>query len=819
MVETAENVKWWAENVQDIVVRLKTDPERGLSTDEAKERIGRYGKNVIEKKKVRTPLEILISQFKDPLIYVLIVAAGISALLGEMSDFILITVILVFNGIFGFIQEYKAEKAMEALLKLAAPTAKVVRNGKTVEIPASELVPGDVVVLSEGDIVPADIRIVEAKGLMIDESMLTGESVPVEKTEKAVREDAPLQERKNMAYMGTLVVRGHAKGVVVATGQNTEMGKIAESMQTTEETKTSLEVELERLGSFLTKLIAAITVLVAAILLIRNPSWEGAVNAVLTGVSLAVAAVPEGLPAVVTITLALGVRQMAKRNALVRKLKAVEALGSVDVICTDKTGTITENKMRVEEVRGDVKKMAEIGYFCHSLDDSGKGDPTDIAIFEWAKSIGEFKGKKIGEIPFDSERKRMSVVVERNGKKYVYTKGAPETVLSLCSLKPSEREKIAETVDALAANGLRVLALAWKEWDNDHPEMNLRFAGLVGLLDPPREDAIRAMKVAQEAGIRVVMITGDHARTAEAIGRMIGIDGRVVTGEELDRMSDEELESIIEEVGIFARVSPYHKPRIVEALQKKGHRVAMTGDGVNDAIALKKADIGVAMGSGTEVAKEASDIILLDDSFATIVAAIEEGRRIFRNIKSFVVYLLSANLAEVVAVFSGSLFNYIILKPVQLLWMNLLTDGPPALAISADPAPPDIMKQPPRRRGEGLLTERDKKVRIYAFGTLLGLAILGIYLLNAGDEAVARGAVLTGFVVLEMVRLDVVRDVPIWRNKYLLATVLGVLALQLVALYTPLAGFLHIAPITAADWAEILAIAALIYVVARVMKI
>ena len=819
MVETAENVKWWAENVQDILIRLDTNVETGLTEEDAKKRLEKYGKNVIEEGKKTSPLKIFLNQFRDPLVYILLAAAGISAVVGEVTDFALITVILLLNGVFGFIQEYKAEKAIEALKKMATPRAKVVRNGRTVEIPATELVPGDVVILEEGDAVPADIRLVEVRGLTIDESLLTGESAPVVKTCEALPEETALADRGNMAYMGTLVVKGHGKGIVVATGMQTEMGKIAREISESEDKKTHLEEELEKLGQFLTKTVLGIVVVTAAVLLIHNPTMEGLLNAILTSVSLAVAAVPEGLPAVVTITLALGVRQMAKRQALVRKLKAVETLGSVDVICTDKTGTLTYNRMKVVEYIGDKEKMAEIGYFCHSLDENGKGDPTEMAIYEWARKFGEFSGKKVDEIPFDSQRKRMTVIVERNGKKYAYMKGAPEIVLSLCSLSVGERKKLAKRAEDLASRGLRVLAMAWKEYDGGDAEESMTFAGFVGLLDPPREDAVEAMKTAMSAGIRVIMITGDHAKTAEAVARIMGLEGRTVTGEELDRMSDEELLDIIEDVAVFARVSPHHKPRIVEALQKKGHIVAMTGDGVNDAVALKRADIGVAMGSGTEVAKEAADMILLNDSFATIIAAVEEGRRIFNNIKAFVIYLLSANMGEVVAVFFGSLMGYIVLRPAHLLWMNLLTDGPPALAISADPAPEDIMKRPPRKRGAGILSRRDKMVRILGFGTILGIGILGIFLINSHDIALAQAAALTGFVMLETVRLDVIREVPIWKNKYLLATVAGIILLQIAVLYTPLAGILGIKAITLSDWAEIIGFALGIYILAKVFKV
>ncbi len=811
--------RWWAENVKTIEIALKTDVERGLSPESARRRLEKYGENKIETTRKESPVRLLIRQFQDPLVYILIVAAGLSALLGEVTDFVLIMVILIFNGILGFVQEYKAEQALEALRHMTTPAAKVVRDGKTMKIPATELVPGDIVIIEEGDAVPADLRIVEAQGLTIDESLLTGESVPVVKVVEALAEDTALADRKNMAYMGSFVVRGHGKGIVVATGRNAEIGKIAREIENSGDKKTHLEVELEKLGAFITKAILGIVVVTAIVLIIHDPSVNGVVNAVLTAVSLAVAAIPEGLPAVVTITLALGVHQMAKRKAIVRRLKSVETLGSVDVICTDKTGTLTHNKMRVVETYGDEEMMAEIGLFCHSLDESGFGDPTEEAIFQWAQNIAKPEGKKISEIPFDSERKRMTVIVEKGKEQYSYMKGAPEIVLSLCTINPSERKKLAKIADNMAARGLRVIAFAWKRYDGEDPEDKLTFAGFLGLLDPPREDAVRAMKTAMEAGIRVIMITGDHARTAEAIAKSLGLNGRTITGQELDKMSDEELAEIVDKVSVFARVSPHHKPRIVEALQKKGHIVAMTGDGVNDAVALKRADIGVAMGSGTEVAKEAADMILLDDSFATIVAAIEEGRRIFNNIKSFVIYLLSANMGEVFAIFTGSVLGYVVLKPVQILWMNLLTDGPPALAISADPAPADIMRRPPKKRGEGLLTERDKKVRILLFGVILGMGILGVFVINAHDFALAQGAALTGFVLLELVRLDVIRDVPLWKNKYLLATVGADILIQIAAIYTPLATLLGIKALTLEDWGEILGFAAIIYILAKVLNV
>ncbi len=807
---------YWAKSWQEVVKDFGSDPNKGLSKDSALERLKNYGENKIIKERRISALKLFLDQFKDPLVIILIAAAVVSALFGEAADTTLIVVILFFNAVLGFLQEYKAEKALEALQKMSTPRARVLRDGKVIEIPSTAVVPGDIVLLEEGDVVPADIRLIDAIDLYVDESLLTGESYPVHKSTEPLPHDTPLAERRNMVFMNTYVVRGHGKGVVVATGMRTEVGKIAKAVGESVEKKTHLEIELERFGGFLAKVVLAIAVLVFILFLIRNPTIEGALSALLVSVSLAVAAVPEGLPAVVTITLALGVRRMAKRNALVRRLKSVETLGSVDVICTDKTGTLTKNKMEVAEVWGDEEKIAEIGYFCNNADPKTlEGDPTEVAIMRFSLKHGKFHGNRVKEIPFSSARKMMSVVVERDGKLFMYTKGAPEVVVELC--KNVDREHVLQKAEEMASKGLRVLAMAYKECENiSCPENDLIFVGLVGLLDPPREEVPDAVRKAQEAGIRVVMVTGDHAATAREIARRVGIPvGKVVTGKELDAMSDKELEDIIEDVTIFARVSPEHKPRIVDALKRKGHIVAMTGDGVNDAVALKRADIGIAMGSGTDVAKEAADMVLLDDSFATIVAAVEEGRRIFDNIKKFVLYLLRANVGEVLAVTLGALMGWVILRPAHLLWVNLLTDGPPATAIAVDPPEPDVMRRKPRKRDEGLLTQKDKK-SLVIMGVLLAMGILTLFALNKEDPVLAQSVTLTGFVIIEMLFIGVVRKQPIWTNKYLLLSVIGVILLQLAAVYTPLSNVLGTVPITFTDWMEILGVSALIYFLAHI---
>ncbi len=786
---------WW-KAWEDVARELETDIERGLSEKDAKKRLEKFGRNIIRKKEKESPLKIFFRQFTDPLVLILIGAAAISLFSSlhdpqSFTDFILIITILLLNAVFGFLQEYRAEKALEALEKYLVPKARVIRNGKVLEIPSTELVPGDIVIISEGDAVPADLRLFYTENLRIDESLLTGESYPVEKFVETLPKDTILPERKNMAYMGTLVVGGVGKGIVVATGMATEMGKIAAEMREVER-KTHIQEELENLAAFLGKAILGI----AAIIFILNIG-EGFINALLIAVSLAVAAVPEGLPAVATIALSLGVRRMAKKKAIVRRLKSIETLGAVDVICTDKTGTITQNKMHVVDVLGDERFLALIAYYCNSLAVGDSSDPTDKAIYEYARRWKKPEAKLVKFFPFNSRTRTMRAVVEFKGKKLELVKGALESIEKIADIPEKDRNTLEEWME----KGYRVIAASAAG----------KFVGAFALLDPPREGVREAVEKAKKAGIKVIMITGDHAKTAKAIASMVGIEGDVLTGYELEKLTDEELERIVERIGVFARVTPQHKPRIVRALKRRGRTVAMTGDGVNDAVALKMADVGIAMGSGTEVAKEAADIVLLDDSFVTIVNAIEEGRRILDNIRKFVVYLVSANIGEVLAVAIASFLGHHILKPVHLLWMNLLTDGPPATALAVDPPAPDIMSRPPRKE---LINAREKKGAVVV-GAILGALILALYFL--APQGYGQTVALTGFVFMEIARLEFVRKQPVWNNRWLLISLVFVVALQLAAIYI-FPSLLSLQPLTPSEFAIILGATALFYFILKLLK-
>ncbi|MFT4922762.1 MAG: Ca2+-transporting ATPase [Haloarculaceae archaeon] len=817
--------------VDEVFAELDAD-SGGLSTERVRERREQYGENEFARAATRSPLRIFAAQFDSVLIWVLVVAAVLSVWAGHTVDAVLIAVIVVANGVFGFVQDYRAEQSLEALRELTVPTATVRRDGELVAVESTAIVPGDVVELSDGDVVPADGRVVEETGLEVDEAALTGESMPVGKTTDPVEAETPLAERESMVYKGTNVTRGHGTLVVTATGEDTEMGAIADELAATEETDTPLQRELDTLGRNLGLGVVALAALVVPLLLFRGTPL---VDTGLTAVSLAVAAVPEGLPAVVTLTLALGVRSMADENALVRRLPAVEALGSVDVICTDKTGTLTEGRMSVtrlwiEDAVLDVSDGADpsesdridlllrAGALCNDAT-TEDGDPTEQALVVAAEEAGidvatlRADETRTDEVPFSSERKWMGTV---HGDR-AYVKGAPEVVLEnsarvLADDGPVEMTAetaagIEEQTAAFADDALRVLAVGYTD-DPGGMEDDLVFVGLVGMIDPAREEVADAIAATRRASIDVKMVTGDNVRTAAAIAGNLGMDDRMMEGAEIEAMDDDDLRDIVESVDVFARTSPDHKVRILRALQDTGHIVAMTGDGVNDAPALKNADIGVAMGDrGTDVAKQASDVVLLDDNYATIERAIERGRAIFDNIWKFVAYLLSANVAEVAIVFIASLFGYLILPAVQLLWINLLTDGLPALALGADPKSGEVMERAPRDPDRGII-DRDMLGLIGGTGVVTTVVMLGfmVYTL-AGAAAVTPYAltmVFTGFVVLEFEKLYVIRwlrETPTLSNRWLAGAVALSLALQLAVVYTPLNQYFGTVPIGIADWA------------------
>jgi Ca2+-transporting ATPase len=806
----------------------------GLSHEAAQQRLIDHGENDVTSGGTRTPLSIVIAQFDSVLIWVLVAAAALSIWAGHVIDAVLIVGIVVANGIFGFVQDYRAEQSLEALRELTAPTATVRREGVPTEIDATALVPGDIIILESGDVVPADGRLLEVTGLEVDEAALTGESMPVSKSPEQVASDTPLAEHTSMVYKGTNVSRGKGLAVVSATGMETEVGAIARGLAATGETRTPLQEELDQLGRRLGLGVFVLAGIIVPLLVLRETPL---IQAGLTAVSLAVAAVPEGLPAVVTLTLALGVRTMAAENALVRRLPAVEALGAVDVICTDKTGTLTAGQMTVsrvwvsdtvvglddverESVGEQVSVLLQAGALCNDAT-SEDGDPTEQALvrgaYEYGVDVASIREQqpRTDEIPFSSDTKWMGTVHGDVG----YVKGAPDVVLSNCSrvltadgpaeLTSDTAERIRAQVRTFADDALRVLAVAYTDTPDDM-ERELVFVGLVGMIDPPREEVAGALEATTRAGIDVKMITGDNVRTAAAIASSLGMGQAVMEGRDIETMDDAALRERVETVDVFARTSPEHKVQILRALQANGHTVAMTGDGVNDAPALKNADIGVAMGiRGTDVAKSASDVILLDDNYATIERAIERGRATFDNIWKFVAYLLSANIAEVAIVFLASLFGYLVLPPVQLLWINLLTDGLPALALGADPQSGDVMDRPPRAPDRGIV-DHSMLALVGGAGTVSTVTMVGLlfYLLDgaASITPYIMTMVFTGFVALEFEKLYVIRwlrETPTLSNPWLGIAVGVSLLLQLAVLYSPLNQYFGTVALDLTDWARL----------------
>lgn len=842
---------FYNQGTNEILEKLKTDETSGLSTEEANRRLVEYGYNQLTSKRKKSLFQIFMAQFKSFMIIILLIAAAISGVVGIMEgegliDTFVILGILILNAIVGAYQERKAESSLEALKNLAAPETKVFRDGVITEIPTRDLVPGDIVILETGAVIPADLRLTEAVNLKIQESSLTGESVPVDKkTESLTGDDIALGDRINMAFSSGMVTYGRGRGVVVSTGMKTEVGKIADMLQQTVDTETPMSLRLEQLGKVLG--IAAL-IICAVIFIVGVLYGKSVLNMFMTAVSLAVAAIPEGLPAVSTVVLAIGVQRMVKRNAIIRTLPSVETLGSATVICSDKTGTLTQNKMTVVDayvnhkrdtinraapatlLNEEEKKLLSISVLCADaqvrVNEDGKneftGDPTETALLDFGILYGMHKDElektfpRIAEIPFDSERKRMTTVNKLSDKSTrVNVKGGLDEVLGVCdkiiingevrTITTVDMEQIRNANEAMANSALRVLAMAYK--DLPEPPKNVEigelengliFIGLLGMIDPARPEAIDAVAICNTAGIRPVMITGDHKSTAMAIAREIGIykEGDLaITGAELEKLSDEEFSENVAKYSVYARVDPEHKVRIVKAWQKHDEVVAMTGDGVNDAPALRQADIGAAMGIvGTDVAKGAADMVLTDDNFATIVSAIEEGRRIYDNILKAIQFLLSTNIGEIFLILITSVFNLgIPLLPIQILWVNLVTDSLPALALSVDPAEENIMNRKPRNSRKGFLT-RGMIWRIMYQGLMIGTIPLVAYIMGMREGGEILGQTMA-FATLIFAQLIHVRNLhsntkssltinPL-KNKPLIGAIIASAGLALIVLLIP----------------------------------
>ncbi|MEM3570704.1 MAG: calcium-transporting P-type ATPase, PMR1-type [Candidatus Bathyarchaeia archaeon] len=871
------NIKkpWHTMEPNEVVKELKSSIQEGLSDEEALTRLKQFGPNELEKEKKVSPIKVFIRQFKEILIIILLIAILISIILGETLDAIAILAIVMACAFLGFFQEYRAEKALEALKKMAAPKAVVIRNGKEKEILAKDIVPGDIILLNVGQKIPADARIIEGLNLKIDESMLTGESAPVEKAIDPIPLDTPISEMNNMVFASTIVVHGKGKAIVTSTGMNTEFGRIAKLIQTLKVVKTPLEIKMQQIGKWLGITAICVVAIISALGLLRG---YGVIEMLIWGVSLAVAAVPEALPAVVTGALAIGTRKMAKRKAIVRKLPAVETLGCTTVICADKTGTLTKAEMTARKIffNNEMIHVTGIGYEpkgnflknnkpmeididkdeCLSLilkaallcndaslekDEKGwhiVGDPTEGALVVLAMKAGLSQENirkdypRINEIPFTSERKMMTTIHSTlKGDKIAFSKGAVEVLLKKCtkmlingeivSLNENEKENILKVNEQMAKDALRVLGIAYKclpkelnEFNEEEVEKGLIFLGLVGMIDPPREEAIQAILLCKKAGIKVKMITGDHKLTAMAIAKELGLlkeNELVITGAELDKLSDEDFEKIVENIAIYARVLPEHKLRIVKALKKKGHVVAMTGDGINDAPALKNSDIGIAMGiTGTDVTKEASDMILADDNFATIVAAIEEGRAIYDNIKKYLMFLLSCNIGEILIMAIATLLGLPLpLLAIHILWVNLVTDGLPAIALGVDPADIDIMERMPRSPKESIF--HGIKGIIIAIAILLALVTLPIYFSFLSKESLIKARTMV-FAIIVMFELFIsfgcrsekhpLIKIGPFKNRFLVISVIISALMILFVIYVPIIGTLFkTTQLTLNDWA------------------
>ncbi len=885
-----EQKEYYKLSVEETAHELRTHLVTGLTSTEADRRLKHYGYNVLEQKKGISPLKIFAGQFKDILIIILLFAAAVSLVLGRlegggsMVEGTLILLIVIAIAIVGFFNEYKAEKTLEALKKLVVEKSKIRRDGKTVEIDSKDLVPGDIMVLEEGQKIPADVRLVWTISLRAEESSLTGESIPISKSDEVLTESLALGDQANMVFAGTVIVGGKGEGIVIATAANTQLGKVARLISEEEKMETPMQRKLDQLGRQLGYGIVILCAIVFAITffydkeLLSYDLAQRLLLALTSAIALAVAAIPEGLAFVVRISLALGARRMARKNALIRKLSAVETLGSTDVICCDKTGTLTAGQMTVREVwaggrhyqvsgsgyetKGEFRQnekrteitaqlneLLKIGTLCNDAQlEDGKviGDPTEAALIVSAKKAGLVIDEllRVAEVPFSSTRKMMSTVHDDEGEKkfMVAAKGAPEAILAKCTqilingkaekLTQQMRDEVIKQTQRMSVKSLRVLGFASKQSATkitkpEDIESGLTFVGLQGMMDPPRKEIKEVIKtVTGQTGIKIVMITGDYLETAKAVAAEIGLQGEAISGQQLDKMSEQELGEKVLDIAVYARVNPEHKLRIIKALKGHGLQVAMTGDGVNDAPAIKAADIGIAMGvAGTDVSKEAADLVLLDDQFLTIINAIEEGRGIFDNIKKFVSYLLSANIAEVLTVLFGLiLFSELVLSAVQLLFINIVTDGLPAVALGSDPAEKGIMKYRPKRFQRSIIGRR-MWASTFIFGVLMSGVILWRFEQNFDLYGLtyAVSVAFTATVILEMVRLVDIRSqykISWSRNPWLSVAIVSSVALQLLVLNIPfLAQLFGVEPVRLTDWIIILLSGLVIFVAMKFINL
>ena len=864
---------WFNKGSEEIIQELSSNLINGLSSSEAKSRLEKNGLNKLQGKKKKSLLQLFFSQINDVMIYILLIAAIISAIVGEISDAIIILIVIFVNAIIGVIQESKAEKALEALKSMSTPKALVRRDGNVIEIPSEEVVVGDIIVIDAGRYIPADLRLIETANLKIEESAFTGESVPSEKNSHVIVEnkEVPIGDQHNMAFMSTLVTYGRGVGIVVNTGMNTQIGKIAKMLDEEDDNTTPLQKKLAQLGKTLGFAAVGISILMFIVSMFQGRDF---LEMFMTSISLAVAAIPEGLPAIVAIVLALGVQRMIKENAIIRKLPSVETLGSVNIICSDKTGTLTINKMTVKKyyVNGEITNLQNIDIdnnetkllvhgmiLCNdatSIDGIQTGDPTEVALIDVGNKVNILKEdlnkefKRVNEIPFDSDRKLMTTVNSYNNKYNIFTKGAIDSILKISNkilvngeikeFTNKEKDATLKSSNSMSDDALRVLALAYKTIDNEHVaidelEKDLIFVGLMGMIDPPREEVKGSIELSKKAGIRTIMITGDHKNTAVAIAKELGIAddiSQAMAGSEIDSYSDEEFNKIINNYRVFARVSPEHKVKIVKAFKSYDNIVSMTGDGVNDAPSLKAADIGVAMGiTGTDVAKGAADMVLTDDNFTTIVKAVEEGRNIFNNIKKSIIFLLSCNLGEVVALFVAILLNWPSpLLPIHILWVNLITDSFPALSLGVDPGDEGVMDLSPRSPKESLFAGR-MGILLILNGILIGANTLFAFLLGEYlyPESL-RHAQTMAFVVLSVSQLfyslsmrnetKSLFQVGILKNKWLICSVLFGILIQFAIITIPFtATIFKVYSLTLKDWGIVILISLIPFIVNEIVKI